>query len=126
MSSAGGRPLWQTTVSVGTSIVPPGPCPPPEDTPGSSSAITTPQATASIHDGWLTTTYSAAPDMRPDVVQLRVNDVSYPVDGPPVNIPLPVGSLVHLGVQAFASLVNPSQSSSLVVSLLPALTMGED
>ena len=50
MSSAGGRPLWQTTVSVGTSIVPPGPCPPPEDTPGSSSAITTPQATASIHD----------------------------------------------------------------------------
>ena len=50
MSSAGGRPSWQTTVSVGTSIVPPGPCPPPEDTPGSSSATATPQATASIHD----------------------------------------------------------------------------
>ena len=34
MSSAAGRPSWQTTVSVGTSIVPPGPCPPLEDTPG--------------------------------------------------------------------------------------------
>lgn len=80
-------------------------------------------ASASVR---LTTTYSAAPDMRPDIVQLRVNDVSYPVDGPPVNIPLPVGSLVYLGVQAFASLVTPSQNSSLVVSLLPALTVGED
>ena len=28
-------------VSVGTSIVPPGPCPPPEDTPGASPAVTT-------------------------------------------------------------------------------------
>ena len=34
MSSAGGRPSWQTMVSVGTSIVPPGPRPPPADTPG--------------------------------------------------------------------------------------------
>ena len=53
-------------VSVGTSIVPPGPCPPPEATPGASPAVTTPQVTASIHDfagslgpwgacsGWLT------------------------------------------------------------------------
>jgi hypothetical protein len=37
-------------VSVGTSIVPPGPCPPPADTPGLSTVITTPQVTASIHD----------------------------------------------------------------------------
>ena len=33
-------------VSVGTSIVPPGPCPPPADTPGTSPAVTTPQVTA--------------------------------------------------------------------------------
>src|ERR671923_574437 len=50
MSSAGGHPSRQKMVSVGTSIVPPGPCPPPADTPGASSAITTPQATASLHD----------------------------------------------------------------------------
>ena len=37
-------------VSVGTSIVPPGPCPPYADTPGTSPAVTTPQVTASIHD----------------------------------------------------------------------------
>ena len=37
-------------VSVGTSIVPPGPCPPPADTPGPSTVVTTPQVTASIHD----------------------------------------------------------------------------
>ena len=37
-------------VSVGTSIVPPGPRPPPADTPGPSTAVTTPQVTASIHD----------------------------------------------------------------------------
>jgi hypothetical protein len=37
-------------VSVGTSIVPPGPCPPSADTPGTSPAVTTPQVTASIHD----------------------------------------------------------------------------
>jgi hypothetical protein len=37
-------------VSVGTSIVPPGPCPPPADTPGLSTVITPPQVTASIHD----------------------------------------------------------------------------
>ena len=37
-------------VSVGTSIVPPGPRPPPTDTPGTSSPITTLQVTASLHD----------------------------------------------------------------------------
>ena len=41
MSSAGGCPSWQTMVSVGISIVPSGPCPPPEDTPGASPAVTT-------------------------------------------------------------------------------------
>jgi hypothetical protein len=50
MSSAGGCPSRQAMVSVGTSIVPPGPCPPLADTPGTSPAITTPQVTASIHD----------------------------------------------------------------------------
>ena len=50
MSSAGGRPSRQTMVSVGTSIVPPGPRPPPADTPGTSTAATTPQVTASLHD----------------------------------------------------------------------------
>ena len=50
MSSAGGRPSRQKMVSVGTSIVPPGPRPSPADTPGPSTAATTPQATASLHD----------------------------------------------------------------------------
>ena len=50
MSSAGGRPSWQTMVSVRTSIVPPGPRPPPADTPGTSPVATTSQATASLHD----------------------------------------------------------------------------
>jgi adenine-specific DNA-methyltransferase len=50
MSSAGGCPSRQKVVSVGTSVVPPGPCPPPADTPGPSTAVTTPQVTASIHD----------------------------------------------------------------------------
>src|SRR5512135_1596174 len=50
MSSAGGCPSRQKMVSVGTSMVPPGPCPPPADTPGASTAVTTPQVTASIHD----------------------------------------------------------------------------
>src|SRR5512142_528995 len=50
MSSAGGCPSRQKMVSVGTSIVPPGPCPPPADTPDASTAVTTPQVTASIHD----------------------------------------------------------------------------
>jgi hypothetical protein len=36
--------------SVGTSIVPPGPRPPPADTPGTSAPITTPQVTALHHD----------------------------------------------------------------------------
>jgi len=35
---------------VGTSIVPPGPCPPRPDTPGTSPAVTAPQVTASTHD----------------------------------------------------------------------------
>src|SRR5208283_3089687 len=50
MSSAGRRPSWQAMVSVGTSIVPPGRCPPPENTPGISPAVTAPQLTASLHD----------------------------------------------------------------------------
>jgi hypothetical protein len=50
MSSAGGDPSWQAMVSVGTSIVPPGPRPPLADTPGTSPAVTTSQVTASIHD----------------------------------------------------------------------------
>ena len=50
MSSAGGCPSRQKMVSVGTSIVPPGPCPPSADTPGISPAVTTPQVTASLHD----------------------------------------------------------------------------
>ncbi len=50
MSSAGGCPSWQAMVSMRTSIVPPGPCPPPADTPGTSPAATTAQATASFQD----------------------------------------------------------------------------
>ena len=50
MSSAGGRPSRQKMVSVGTSTVPPGPRPSPADTPGPSTAATTPQVTASLHD----------------------------------------------------------------------------
>src|SRR2546423_15520976 len=50
MSSAGGCPSWQAVLSVGTSIVRPGPCPPPADTPDPSVIVTTPQVTASIHD----------------------------------------------------------------------------
>ena len=47
----GGRAsLGQTTVSVRTSIVPPGPRPPSADTPGTSPLITTPQVTPSLHD----------------------------------------------------------------------------
>jgi len=74
----------------------------------------------------LTTTYAPGSNMLADVVQLTVNNVRYPVDGPPVSIPLPVGSLVLFGVQADANVVTPVQESSLVVSLLPALTSGED
>ena len=36
--------------SVGTSIVPPGPRPPPADTPGTSAPIAAPQVTALHHD----------------------------------------------------------------------------
>ena len=50
MSSAGGRPSWQAIDSVRTSIVPPGPRPPPADTPDTSLVTTTPQVTASLHD----------------------------------------------------------------------------
>jgi hypothetical protein len=47
----GGREsLRHTAVSVGTSIVPPGPCPPPADAPGTSSTITAPQARTPLHD----------------------------------------------------------------------------
>jgi hypothetical protein len=45
-----GYPSRQKVVSVGTSIVPPGPCPPPADTPGRATVVTTPQVTASMHD----------------------------------------------------------------------------
>src|SRR5450432_3426558 len=50
MSSAGGCPSWQAMASVRTSIVPPWPCPPLTDTPGTSPVVTTSQVTASIHD----------------------------------------------------------------------------
>src|SRR6476646_5263772 len=50
MSSAGGRPSWQKMASVRTSIVPPGPCPPPADTPDTSPAAMKQQLTASFHD----------------------------------------------------------------------------
>jgi hypothetical protein len=50
MSSAGRGLSRQTMVSVGTSIVPPRPRPSPADTPGPSTAVTTPQVTASLHD----------------------------------------------------------------------------
>src|SRR5450755_113181 len=50
MSSAGGDPSWQAMVSVRTSIVPPGPCPPPADTPDTSAVVTAPQVTGSNHD----------------------------------------------------------------------------
>jgi hypothetical protein len=50
MSSAGGRLWWQTTVSVRTSIVPPGPCPPPADTPHALPVVTTSQVKDSLHD----------------------------------------------------------------------------
>ena len=50
MSSAGGRPSWQAMVSVGTSIVPPGPCPPPADTPDTSPLVTTLQVRGSLYD----------------------------------------------------------------------------
>ena len=50
MSSAGGRLSWQTTVSVRTSIVPPGPCPPPTDTPHALPVVTTSQVKDSLHD----------------------------------------------------------------------------
>ena len=50
MSSAGGRLSWQKTVSVRTSIVPPGPCPPPADTPHALPVVTTSQVKDSLHD----------------------------------------------------------------------------
>ena len=50
MSSAGGSPSWQSMVSVRTSIVPPGPRPPPADTPDASPVVTILQVTASLHD----------------------------------------------------------------------------
>jgi hypothetical protein len=50
MSSAGGRPSGQTTVSVRTSIVPPGPRPPPADTPHAPPVVTTSQVKDSLHD----------------------------------------------------------------------------
>src|ERR1700678_256553 len=50
MSSAGRGLSRQKMVSVGPPIVPPGPHPPLADTPGTSSAPTTAQATASYQD----------------------------------------------------------------------------
>src|SRR5436190_20358155 len=49
MASAGGS-LEAGDVSVRTSIVPPGPCPPPADTPDTSPAAMKQQLTASFHD----------------------------------------------------------------------------
>jgi hypothetical protein len=46
----GGRPSWQAMASVRTSIVPPGPCPPPADTPDALPVVTTSQVKASRHD----------------------------------------------------------------------------
>src|SRR5204863_4986798 len=65
MSSAGGCPSRQKMVSVGTSIVPPGPRPPPEDTPGSSTAVTTPQVKASLHDFAVSLGPGAGPNATP-------------------------------------------------------------
>jgi hypothetical protein len=51
MSSAGGRTSpGRVMASVRTSVVPPGPRPPPADTPGTPSSITTPQVTGPLHD----------------------------------------------------------------------------
>jgi hypothetical protein len=69
MSSAGGCPSWQAMVSVGTSIVPPGPCPPPADTPGASSAVTTPQVTASIHDFAVSLALLTSPERREPITE---------------------------------------------------------
>src|SRR5439155_26891015 len=60
MSSAGGRPSRQKMVSVRTSIVPPGPRPLPADTPDASTATTTPQVTASLHDFAVSLTLTGA------------------------------------------------------------------
>ena len=49
MASAGGS-LEAGDVSVGTSIVPPGPCPPSADTPDTSPAAMKQQLTASFND----------------------------------------------------------------------------
>src|SRR5450755_1333065 len=69
MSSAGGDPSWQAMVSVRTSIVPPGPCPPPADTPDTSAVVTTPQVTASLHD------FAVSLLFYPDGIPMRVSDV---------------------------------------------------
>jgi hypothetical protein len=51
MSSAGGGPSWQATVSVRTSIVPPGPRPPPANTPDPSAVpAACTRVRASLHD----------------------------------------------------------------------------
>jgi hypothetical protein len=74
MSSAGGRPSWQTTVSVRTSIVPPGPRPPPADTPDTSPVVTTSQVTASIHD------FAASLALRRSLIAVRESPGIFPVD----------------------------------------------
>lgn len=73
----------------------------------------------------LTTTYVSSTDMPAEVIQLTVNNVTYPVGKPPVSIPLPVGSLVHLAVNTSATLTTPDQKSSLTASLLPTLAPGD-
>jgi hypothetical protein len=80
MSSAGGRPSGQTMASVRTSIVPPGPRPPPPDTPGTSPVATTSQATASLHDFAvsLLSTGSSGRRQTGQVVSVRVSATCRP------------------------------------------------
>jgi len=73
----------------------------------------------------LTTTFASSTDMPVEVIQLTVNNVTYPVGKPSVAIPLPVGSLVHLAVGASVTLTTPNQKSSLTASLLPTLAPGD-
>src|SRR5690348_5286370 len=86
MSSAGGCPSWQAMVSMRTSIVPPGPCPPLPDTPRASSAVTAPQVTASC------TTLPG-----PWVLGQDLADLTWPVGdglaaGPSVGFPAPAST----------------------------------
>src|SRR6266567_8137138 len=91
MSSAGGCPSWQKMVSVGTSIVPPGPCPPPADTRDASSAVTTPQVTASLHDFAVSLTPARKPQDRE--LYMREHDYNSQVSSLRVPVERAVASL---------------------------------